>query len=65
MSGMLQNIGSLDVGVTNIGTKLDWSKMTVGQKAARVAARALLLTSLALAMSMYIMRMPVMDASAA
>ncbi len=63
VSGLLQSVGSsLDIGVNDLGKK-SWSQIPVGQKAARIAVGSLLLTSLALAMAMYMMRMPVMDAS--
>jgi len=66
VSGLLQSVGgSLDIGVDDNGIKQPWSKLSIGQKAARVAIRSLLFTSLALAVSMYMMRMPVMDASSA
>ena len=65
VSGLLQSVGSsLDIGVKD-GIKLSWSDISVGQKAARVAIGSLLFTSLALAVAMYMMRMPVMDASSA
>ncbi|MHA1136659.1 MAG: hypothetical protein ACTSSE_09245 [Candidatus Thorarchaeota archaeon] len=66
VSGLLQSVASsMDVGTNALGNRLPWSKISVGQKAARVATGSLLFTSLALAMSMYMMRMPVMDASSA
>jgi len=66
VSGLLQSVGgSLDIGVNELGTKLSWSDISIGQRAARVAIGSLLLTSLALAVSMYMMRIPVMDASSA
>ncbi len=64
VSGMLQGIGKFDIGV-KAGKKLDWSDITMNRKAVRVATKALLVTTLALAMAMYVMRMPVMAASAA
>jgi hypothetical protein len=61
VSGLLQSVGSgLDT-----GSKKSWSEISVNQKAARVTVRTLLMTSLALAVSMYAMRMPVMEASSA
>ena len=66
VSGLLQSVaGSMDVGTNALGNRLPWSQISVGQKAARVATGSLLFTSLALAVSMYMMRMPVMDASSA
>lgn len=62
VSGMLQGVSSLDSGVTRLG-RIGWSQLTVGQKAVRTATRALLVTSLTLAMAMYAMRIPVLNAS--